>query len=753
MNNLIGFLVLFAMSSPALAQLTAVSKQELVSPSFISNPGFENGKVFWTASGGTFTTTTTAANVAYGSTAASWDSSAAQALTSDQYSIPASLYGARCQMAFHFKGGDANIVAEVIDGSIAAQATQTLATASTYRRVAVSFACPTSGTLAFRLRSTADAAVIYLDQVFVGAELQVGNLVLDDTDSIYNLKVQSTSTLSIDRLLTIDIDDGSRTFEMGGSLAFGAAFSTGPSAVTLTTSGGAASVTLPNTGTLATLAGSETLTNKSMSGAANTFTAIPLTTAVTGILPTANGGTAQNSTATFPTSGVVVTEAASETLSSKTLASPLVTTLASFQAQAETRWADADSSNYVSFKGPATVSSNITWTLPSADGTSGQVLSTNGSGTLSWAASGGGGLSGLTTTQIPYATSTTAITTPAASGTDTFTWDSTNKRVGIGTTAPAEQLQITGNFRIPSTTSTVGQIKMGTNPYIHSFASPTTNFFAGANAGNLTLSGTNIVAVGATAGSSLTSGIQNSFLGYAAAANMDAGNDNIAIGYSADNSTSGNNNVAIGSTAFASRGVGSNNTGVGYAVGFTLSTGSSNTLIGKSADVGSGALTNATAIGANAVVSASNSLVLGSSVNVGIGTASPATKLEVVGASDIIQAQIRAHSTQTSNIFNVEKSDGTDYFTVKPLGAVSISETGGNGGNVPHARTRRSSTSNSSATCAVTCSAGETAVGGGCQNSLALNMADSYPSADATWTCEYTLATGNCTAWAVCFQY
>jgi hypothetical protein len=48
------------------------------------------------------------------------------------------------------------------------------------------------------------------------------------------------------------------------------------------------------------------------------------------------------------------------------------------------RFADADSSNYVAFKSAATVASNVTWTLPSADGTSGQFLSTNASGTLSW---------------------------------------------------------------------------------------------------------------------------------------------------------------------------------------------------------------------------------------------------------------------------------------------------------------------------------------------------------------------------------
>ena len=45
---------------------------------------------------------------------------------------------------------------------------------------------------------------------------------------------------------------------------------------------------------------------------------------------------------------------------------------------------------YLRFRAPATPS-NVTFTLPSADGSSGQFLSTNGSGTLSWATGGTGG--------------------------------------------------------------------------------------------------------------------------------------------------------------------------------------------------------------------------------------------------------------------------------------------------------------------------------------------------------------------------
>ena len=40
--------------------------------------------------------------------------------------------------------------------------------------------------------------------------------------------------------------------------------------------------------------------------------------------------------------------------------------------------------NWVAFRAPGTVASNITWTLPNADGTNGQLLGTNGTGTLAW---------------------------------------------------------------------------------------------------------------------------------------------------------------------------------------------------------------------------------------------------------------------------------------------------------------------------------------------------------------------------------
>jgi len=58
-------------------------------------------------------------------------------------------------------------------------------------------------------------------------------------------------------------------------------------------------------------------------------------------------------------------------------------------AQSDLRFGDSDSSNWVAFQAPATVSSNVTWTLPDADATvSGYALVSNSAGTLSWAAAG-----------------------------------------------------------------------------------------------------------------------------------------------------------------------------------------------------------------------------------------------------------------------------------------------------------------------------------------------------------------------------
>ena len=60
------------------------------------------------------------------------------------------------------------------------------------------------------------------------------------------------------------------------------------------------------------------------------------------------------------------------------------------QGQNQVRFFDTDSSHYVSLRSSGTVTANVTWTLPSSDGSDGQVLTTNGGGTLSFQDAGGG---------------------------------------------------------------------------------------------------------------------------------------------------------------------------------------------------------------------------------------------------------------------------------------------------------------------------------------------------------------------------
>ena len=58
--------------------------------------------------------------------------------------------------------------------------------------------------------------------------------------------------------------------------------------------------------------------------------------------------------------------------------------------QNEIRFEDASGGQYVALKAGTTVASNVTFTLPTADGTADQVLTTNGSGALSFATVSGG---------------------------------------------------------------------------------------------------------------------------------------------------------------------------------------------------------------------------------------------------------------------------------------------------------------------------------------------------------------------------
>ena len=112
-------------------------------------------------------------------------------------------------------------------------------------------------------------------------------------------------------------------------------------------------------------------------------------------------------------------------------------------------------SSYVALKAADSLTANTTYTLPTADGTSGQVLRTNGSGALSWTNND----SGLTV-------NSTAITSGTAgrvffqnasnqlSQSANLFWDNTNNRLGINTSAPIRSFHAVGTTRISHPTFT-----------------------------------------------------------------------------------------------------------------------------------------------------------------------------------------------------------------------------------------------------------------------------------------------------------
>lgn len=89
------------------------------------------------------------------------------------------------------------------------------------------------------------------------------------------------------------------------------------------------------------------------------------------------------------------------------------------------------------------------------------------------------------------------------------------------------------------------------------------------------------------------------------------GNRNTAVGNWALVRSVGENNTAIGSNSLQYDSTGSYNTAIGFGAGNTIKSGASNTFLGHGADASNEALFNATSVGNNAIVDASNKVRIG----------------------------------------------------------------------------------------------------------------------------------------------
>ena len=194
------------------------------------------------------------------------------------------------------------------------------------------------------------------------------------------------------------------------------------------------------------------------------------------------------------------------------------------------------------------------------------------------------------------------------------------------------------------------------------------NSFFGLSAGETNSTGLLNSFFGSYAGQSNTIGKRNSFFGESAGRFNSLGENNSFFGSSAGvSTTTGSNNSFFGQFAGDANESGGNNSFFGAQTGFAHRNGNLNSLFGYGATTADN-LTNATAIGANAVVQQSNSLVLGAiegingannSTSVGIGTTTPSARLHVNGTSLF---------TDTMNFFS---GSGNANFFMKGAGAAN----------------------------------------------------------------------------------
>jgi len=144
--------------------------------------------------------------------------------------------------------------------------------------------------------------------------------------------------------------------------------------------------------------------------------------------------------------------------------------------------------------------------------------------------------------------------------------------------------------------------------------------------------GFNNTAIGYNAMGYNTAGGANTATGVVALFNVDGGNANTADGVAALYSTWASENTGIGAYSLQADQGGAENTAVGYYSMNDNVSGNELTCVGYNCQSDDG-LVNATAIGANARVSQSNSLVLGGTgehaVKVGIGTSKPSNILTI----------------------------------------------------------------------------------------------------------------------------
>jgi hypothetical protein len=206
--------------------------------------------------------------------------------------------------------------------------------------------------------------------------------------------------------------------------------------------------------------------------------------------------------------------------------------------------------------------------------------------------------------------------------------------------------------------------------------SGTFNTSLGSRSMLVSTTGSNNTGAGYQALSSNTSGNSNTGLGVNALTGNTVGLHNAAVGVKTLNAnTSGNYNTAIGNAALLSSTTGDNNVAVGYQALQFNTTGNNNIAIGFNQDEASPTASNQLNIGGVIFGTDLTGTQLSPAGNVGIGTVSPAAKLDVAGKIHAIdEIFINRSTTEGGQLILQGQTSGTDLdWTIDQINTFSTS--------------------------------------------------------------------------------
>lgn len=344
---------------------------------------------------------------------------------------------------------------------------------------------------------------------------------------------------------------------------------------------------------------------------------------------------------------------------------------------------------------------NNAYTLPTTSGTANSILQTNGAGLTSWVDP----TSLSMNENDPQVSSSTANMVPKWNGTtltDGIVFDN-GTNIGIGTNLPTAKLHIVGNSIIDNGRldfrNTGDSVFIGTEAGLNDDLSSNQNTFVGTSAGrdntfgysntalgsgamSTNISGSDNTYIGRMTGLGNTTGYFNTFLGSIAGFNS-TGSSNIYIGYAAGMGQSGSNRLFIDNSntsnplvygEFDTNLLRINGTlNVNNAYNLPTNSGAVNQILqtngaGTSNWVDATSLTisesdpQVSSTTSNMVpkwngTSLTDGIVYDNGTNIGIGTTSPGSRLEVQNAAAV---DLNVKSTTSSSAVNVTSPNAND---------------------------------------------------------------------------------------------